>query len=143
MTTIKFNSKGQRIEELDFQPYPPLEKVEPNINPPSENIRGSFQSPKPVSPKRFPPPLLKKVEQNEEDLAPPPLLKKVEQNKQHLAPPFLKVEEEDLAPPPLLKKEEQNEEEILAWSEYYLNNKKKETKLNHIYFSSFNKSGGK
>jgi len=115
MTTIKFNSKGQRIEELDFQPYPPLEKVEPNINPPSENIRGSFQSPKPVSPKRFPPPLLKKVEQNEEDLAPPPLLKKVEQN----------------------------EEEILAWSEYYLNNKKKETKLNHIYFSSFNKSGGK
>ena len=88
MTTIRFNSKGQRIEELYYPPYPPLEKVEPNIIPHLET----------------------------------------------LAPPFSKVDKvETLAPP--FSKVDVDEQEILAWCEYYLNSKKKDVKLTHIYFS--------
>ena len=87
MTTIRFNSKGQRIEEL----YPPLEKVEPNIIPHLETLA----------------PPLRKVEK----------VDKVET----LAPPFSKVDVD--------------EQETLAWCEYYLNSKKKDVKLTHIYFS--------
>lgn len=39
-STIKYNSKGQRIEELD------IEIIE-------DKSRGPFQSPKPVSPKKL------------------------------------------------------------------------------------------
>ena len=72
-TTIKYNSRGQRIEELDTHIY-------------QIDTRGPFQSPKPTSPKRKPPfedPSDNPLEYT--NLAPPFT---------NLAPPFTKVDKE-------------------------------------------------
>jgi hypothetical protein len=103
MSTPKYNSKGQLIEELDTPTF----------------IRAPFQSPKPVSPKRA------NIVQTHSDqsfvietFATPPA--------ENLAPPFATpsfatLPAENLAPP-FLNAEEQ---EILAWCEAYQNLKKK------------------
>ena len=109
MTTIRFNSKGQRIEELY---HPPLEKVEPNIIPHLETLA----------------PPLEKVEPNVNNNLALSSSRRVPFSKvdkvDNLAPPFLKVDKVDV-----------DEQETLAWCEYYLNSKKKDVKLTHIYFS--------
>lgn len=83
MSSPKYNSKGQLIEELDT----------PTI------IRGPFQSPKPVSPKRA------NTNKTSSFIAPLVTTRPAE----NLAPPSLKVEEQ----------------EILAWCDAYQNLKKK------------------
>jgi len=125
MSTIQFNSKGQRIEELDS----PLEKVEPNIIIPSAfssaepfyYVSEKVDNPLSLSSSRRVP--FQKVDN---PLAPPfqkvdnPLAQTCSKVDNPLAPPFQKVEED----------------EILAWCEYYLHSKKIERKLSHIYFPS-------
>ena len=114
MSTIQFNSKGQRIEELDS----PLEKVEPNIIIPS-----AFSSAEPfyyVSEKVDNPLSLSSSRRVPFQKVDNPLAQTCSKVDNPLAPPFQKVEED----------------EILAWCEYYLHSKKIERKLSHIYFPS-------
>ena len=98
MSTPKYNSKGQLIEELDTHTF----------------IRTPFQSPKPVSPKRA------NIVQTHSDqsFVIEPFATLPAEN---LAPPFATLPAENLAPP-FLKVEEK---EILAWCEAYQNLKKK------------------
>ena len=100
MSTPKYNSKGQLIEELDTPTF----------------IRAPFQSPKPVSPKRAN--VVSDPSFVIEPFADPPFATPSSEN---LDQPFATSSSENLAPP-FLKVEEK---EILAWCEDYQNLKKR------------------